>query len=319
MTIKHLVFSGGGPVAIKILGILRRLEENNIWNINNIESIYGTSAGVIMAVILCLRYDWDTIKVYFIERPWNEVFNIKPESVFNMYNTKGVLNIDTFIQFFKPLFDAKNIPLNITLQEFYDYSKVDLHLFSVEVNEYKLCEISHKTHPSLSLITAVYMSCAIPILFSPVCIDNKCYVDGGMLNNYPIKNCLNKHKKEEEILAFKNEYIEVEKKPTICEDSNLFDYITCLMKSFISSFNTMPKITVTNEIKCKTQDITFDYFDIALNSECFRKELYENGLQVGEDYIPILKNNIEPKKETKETKESKEIKETKETKGSESI
>ena len=72
----------------------------------------------------------------------------------------------------------------------------------------------------------------------------------------------------------------------------------------------MPKIAVTNEIKCKTQDITFDYFDIALNSECFRKELYENGLQVGEDYIPILKNNIEPKKE---------IKEIKETNGSESI
>jgi predicted acylesterase/phospholipase RssA len=74
MTIKHLVFSGGGPVAIKILGILRRLEENNIWNINNIESIYGTSAGVIMAVILCLRYDWDTIKVYFIENHKNKTF-----------------------------------------------------------------------------------------------------------------------------------------------------------------------------------------------------------------------------------------------------
>ena len=125
MTIKHIVFSGGGPTAIKQLGILRVLEENNIWSMDNIESIYGTSAGAAMAVILSLRYDWETIKVYFIQRPWNEVFNIKPECVFNMYNTKGMMNIETFIQFFKPLFDAKNISLNITLQEFYEYEKSD--------------------------------------------------------------------------------------------------------------------------------------------------------------------------------------------------
>ena len=56
MTIKHLVISGGGPTLFRTLGALHHLQEKAFWKIDEIESIYGTSAGAIVAVLLFLRF-----------------------------------------------------------------------------------------------------------------------------------------------------------------------------------------------------------------------------------------------------------------------
>jgi predicted acylesterase/phospholipase RssA len=131
MTIKHLVISGGGPIMIQILGSLQHLENNNIININDIESIYGTSAGAIVGVLICLKFDWNTINDYIIKRPWQDVFKIDPESIFNSYTKKGIFDIKIIEKCFKPLFDAKDISMNITLEEFYIYSNIEIHCILV--------------------------------------------------------------------------------------------------------------------------------------------------------------------------------------------
>jgi predicted acylesterase/phospholipase RssA len=82
MPIKHLVLSGGGPIMIQLLGAIQHLEANNFIDLKNIESVYGTSAGAIIGVIICLKYDWETINEYIIKRPWQDVFIIKVEKIF---------------------------------------------------------------------------------------------------------------------------------------------------------------------------------------------------------------------------------------------
>ena len=47
------------------------------------------------------------------------------------------------------------------------------------------------------------MSSAFPLMFIPICIDNNCYIDGGLLNNFPLNECLDLNKDENEILAIK--------------------------------------------------------------------------------------------------------------------
>jgi len=39
MTIKHLVISGGGPIMVQVLGAIQHLEQNNFFNLSNIETI----------------------------------------------------------------------------------------------------------------------------------------------------------------------------------------------------------------------------------------------------------------------------------------
>lgn len=302
MTIKHIVFSGGGPIAIKVLGIIQHLEETQFWNIDDIESIYATSAGCSLAVLLCLRYDWETIRSYFIKRPWQEAYPIKPEHILNAYNSKGIFNIQFFELFFKPFFDAKNISPDINLIDFYNYSKIELHFFSVELNEYKLCDISHKTYPTLPLITAIYMSCAVPILFAPVCFDGKCFIDGGVLNNYPLENCLNDHPAKDEIMSFKNDYVSVEPvnktENYIVEESNLFDYVGFMLKQVIENLYFKEVPSIPNEIICTTECMTLDNFKLTLESEPFRQNLFDAGVKTAVDFLDKIAANANTVTET---------------------
>jgi predicted patatin/cPLA2 family phospholipase len=41
----------------------------------------------------------------------------------------------------------------------------------------------------MSVITAVRISCSIPVFFTPVLYNNCYYVDGGIKNNFPINYC----------------------------------------------------------------------------------------------------------------------------------
>jgi predicted acylesterase/phospholipase RssA len=111
MTIKHLVLSGGGPTMIQGLGILQSLEENKFLNMNDIESIYGTSAGMIIATLICLKFDWETINDYVIKRPWQDVFKIQVQTIFDAYTNRGVYDVKIIETCLKPLFNAKDLSL----------------------------------------------------------------------------------------------------------------------------------------------------------------------------------------------------------------
>ena len=139
--IKHLVISGGGPTMIQTLGSIQHLEENKFIDINNIETIYGTSAGAIIGVLICLKYDWTTLHDYIIKRPWQEVFPINIQNIFDAYTKKGIFDDKTVIKCFKPLLDAKDIPMDINLEDFHKLTNVELHMFSFEINEYKVQDI----------------------------------------------------------------------------------------------------------------------------------------------------------------------------------
>ena len=125
MTIKHLVISGGGPIMIQILSAIQELEEKKFLDTKNIESIYGTSAGAIIAVLIALKFDWETINDYIIKRPWQDVFPVKIQNILDAYTKKGIFDFKTIEKCFKPLFDAKDIPLDISLNDFYELSKID--------------------------------------------------------------------------------------------------------------------------------------------------------------------------------------------------
>jgi predicted acylesterase/phospholipase RssA len=276
MTIKHLVISGGGPVLIQYLSGIQELEKNNYLNMNDIESIYGTSAGAIIGVMISLKYDWETLNDYIIKRPWHEIFPVKVQNILDAYTKKGIFDIKPIEKCFKPLLDAKDIPLDINLEDFYNLTKLDLHMFAFEVNEFKMADISYKTYPKLSLLKAIQMTCAIPVLITPVFIDNKCFMDGGVACNYPLNFCVESGKNPDEILGFKNKYTDNEK--NVDENSSLLDYLlNFLFKAifYVKSFYTQP--IIKNEVICETSFLSLDFIRKTVKDIEVRKDLFEKG------------------------------------------
>lgn len=290
MNIKHLVISGGGPTMIQTLGVLHYLSSNNILNLNNIKTIHGTSAGAIVGTLICLKYDWESINDYIIKRPWNDVFKIKIDIICDAYKKKGLFDIKTIEKCFKPLFDAKDIPMNITLKEFYDYSNIDLHMYSFDINEFKLQDISHSTYPELPLLQGLQMTCSLPLLVSPVCLDNKCFIDGGIICNYPIKQCLEHIDNQDEILGIKNEY-ETENRvnSNITADSTIIDYILTFLFKSIQSLSKKEEIPqIKNEIICNATLMSVSYLKEVFSSIDLRKKLFEDGSETAKKYSSSL-------------------------------
>jgi predicted acylesterase/phospholipase RssA len=292
MTIKHLVISGGGPILVQVLGAIQHLEEKNFVIMNNIESIYGTSAGAIVGILICLKYDWETINDYIIKRPWQDVFPIKVQNILDAYTKKGVYDIKTIEKCFKPLFDAKDIPLDINLEDFYKLTNIELHMFSFEINEYKVQDLSYLTHPKLSLMVAVQMTSALPVLITPVCIDDKCYIDGGMSCNYPLSYCVESGKQPDEILGFKNKY--GENKNFINTESNLLDFLlSFLFKAVFSVSTDNMQPIIKNEVVCDAQYLNFDVIRNALSNVEVRKDLFNTGIQSGILFLSKLENCVQ--------------------------
>ena len=289
MTIKHLVISGGGPTLIQALGAIQYVEQEKFINLSEIETIYGTSAGAILGTLICLKFDWESINDYIIKRPWHEVFPINVQKIFDAYTKKGIFDIKTVEKIFKPLFSAKDLSLDINLQDFYNYSKIELHFFAFDINDFKLDDISYKTHPNISVITALQMTCSLPVLVAPVCIDNKCYIDGGIVCNYPLNKCLELHN-EDEILGIKNQYDKSDNN-RVDLDSTMLDFLMSFVFKMIQNMDTGDKQTIIkNEIICKADFLSIDYLKTALYSMDVRRELFNSGTEFAKEFMNVKKN-----------------------------
>lgn len=285
MTIKHLVISGGGPIMIQVLAAIQHLEQNNFLSLSAIESIYGTSAGAIVGVLMCLKFDWETINDYIIKRPWQDVFPVKVQNIFDAYTKKGLFDSKTIEKCFKPLLDAKDIPMDIHLADFYKLSNIELHFFSFEINEYKVQDISYLTHPTLPLMTAIHMTCALPVLVNPVCIDNKCYIDGGLACNYPLNYCIESGKLPDEILGFKNKYSD-DKNTNIHSESTLLDFLLSFLFKAVFSVNTdHHQPSLKNEVVCDAKYLNIDVLRSALSNIEVRRGLFTNGTETAAAFL----------------------------------
>jgi predicted acylesterase/phospholipase RssA len=295
--IRHLVISGGGHTGLQSLGILQELEKSDFWKLKNIQSIYATSSGTILSILISLGFEWETINDYIIKRPWNETYDIKPLQFLNIFTKKGILDISAIEIFFSPFFKAKDIPITISMMDFFLLTNIDCHFYTIDLNTFELIDLSYSTHPDLPIVHAVYMSSTIPFVLIPLYSesDNKCFVDGGLLVNYPIQQAIDHiqtidHIQEKEtymksILGIRAMIDHTSKK--INESSSILDYVNSFIHNLISlvhkdTKDLHEKIT---EISYDGEIISFQTMKDMIYSSEKRKEWIDNGIDVAKKYL----------------------------------
>jgi predicted acylesterase/phospholipase RssA len=318
-TIKHIVISSGGPAGHMMYSILRTLNIKGIWSMKDIKTIYGSSIGSYIAIILALRYEWEVMDDYLIKRPWEKIFpsfssssssssssNIdlnehlsassitgaknKLEHIFKLYNTHGLYGLKEFTEMLRPALQGKDIPTNVTFQEFYDKTGIEVHFMVTELNKFQNVDFSYKTHPTQSLVEACYMSCCYPFGFAPIYRDGCCYLDGGIINEYPVNNCIRDQKCGlDEILGVK---VIWEKKPTkITEKSSLLQFIYTFFNQINTNFyenrETKP---IPNEVVCVSKELSMKDWMNWMKDENYRRELVLRGETFANVFLSYRRN-----------------------------
>ncbi len=188
-----LVLSGGGAKGLAHIGALKIIEEAGI----EIDYIAGTSMGAIVGALYSAGYSAHQLDSIFDEINFNILIQDDlPRSAKTFYEKseteKYVLTLpfDNFqISFPSGLSRGQNIynlvsQLTMHLGDIRDFSKMPIPFFciasNIETGEQVILD-------SGSLPQAVSASGAIPSLFSPVRIDGMLLTDGGVTNNYPVR------------------------------------------------------------------------------------------------------------------------------------
>jgi predicted acylesterase/phospholipase RssA len=289
MGIKHLVISGCGPEMLRYLGCIKYLMQNNYFSINDIENIYCTSAGSIIALCIILEYDFETLEEYFINRPWNNLYNITAKHILLFYKSKGLFGKKEIEESLNPLLKGKGLKSDITLKELYEFKKIRLIVNSVGINVQQNMNneyFDYLSHPNLKLFDIIQMTSTIPLFIEPLVYQEKFYVDGGALVNYNSKICLDNHKDNE---CFGLNYsVEIEKQEKEFANFNLLDFFAIYNSANLSytlKFNKTPKLS--NEICNKLSFSPFNINNIKkfINDKEFRKTLFNNGIEDGVKYL----------------------------------
>ena len=269
-TIKSIVVSGGGPAGFSFYGAVKECHKQGLWKFENLESMYGTSIGSFLCVMLCLNYEWSVLDDFLIKRPWQHVFKINMFTIVDSFQKRGMYNISVIEDTFMPLFKGKDISIDVTLREFYELTHIDLHIYVTEIHKYDLIDFSHTTHPDWRLVDAVYCSCSLPVVFSPMIKDNDCYCDGGFSSNYPIRYCLQHGYTPDEILGIKMTIDRINQ-AKINDESSLFDYIINLFNKLLEKrllAADMIENLITHEFKIESPQISiFSVFQIVTSQE----------------------------------------------------
>jgi NTE family protein len=279
MTIKHLVLSGGGAAGFTVYGALKYLNKKNFFNLSDIKSIYASSAGSIIAGLVMLSENWDMLDDYILKRPWDKLININPTSLLNLWQKKGIFNEEMIKVILKPFLQAKEFDENITLKQLYEKTNIEIYMYTTNINSLELetVSLSYKSHPDLEFYKAITMSSAFPLMFMPICDASNCYVDGGLLNNFPLNDCINLNNDIDEILGIK-----------ISSNSNNIEYVnndtllpmylySIIIKMYILVNKKNIDIEIPNLVNCYIEDNSFSKWGNAVVDMSTRQEYISIG------------------------------------------
>jgi len=161
-----LVLSGGGARGFAHLGVIQALNEAGIFP----DVISGTSAGALVGVLYADGHSpQEILKMMNVGSRLDFMRPAMPR--------EGLLQINGILKILKTCLNAK------TFEEL----KIPLFVTATDLNNGRAVYFSKG-----DLFCPVIASASIPVLFQPVKIDDISYVDGGVLDNLPIRPIENK-------------------------------------------------------------------------------------------------------------------------------
>lgn len=180
----RVVLSGGETKGIAQLGALHYFWETGQLSPENVTHYAASSVGSLVALLLVCGYTPFNI--------WSEVHEI--DSLFSRQPSQtlhtlasgfGLMSVDGILGKVQELVEARFSPPP-TLYELYKHTGKTLVITVTNLSLQQTEYCSYKLTPNLSCLDAVRSSCNIPALFQKIERNGSVYLDGSLLDNFPL-------------------------------------------------------------------------------------------------------------------------------------
>jgi NTE family protein len=277
-----LVLSGGGAKGFAHIGVLKVLEKAGV----KIDYIGGTSMGAVVGGLYASGYNATQIDSIFASTNFDELLkDYNPRTTKSFYEKR---NDETYA--ISLPFDKFKLGVPVALSKgMYNYNL----LVKLTQNVNNVSNFNNLPIPFLCIATDIEMgkpvllnsgflpkallaSSAFPSLFSPVIIDGKYLIDGGVTNNYPVEEV---RKMGADIIIGVDVQDDLKDRESLKEATRILVQITNLQ--MIESMKEKVKLT---DIYIKPDISNFSVISFDQG-----KEIIEKGEEAAENYLDKFK------------------------------
>lgn len=184
---KYLVFSGGGVRGCGYAKVWSVLEKYGISE--QIKGVMGVSAGSILAALIALGFSGEEIEEIVLGMDYSEFTDNSwgfIRDTYRLLTRFGWNKGDVFLQWFGDLVERKHGSKDLTFKQAYRITGKRLVVLATCLETQSSRVMCVKTEPDMPIRLALRMSMSIPAFFTAVPYQGRTYVDGGVVNNYPI-------------------------------------------------------------------------------------------------------------------------------------
>ena len=190
--IDTLCLSSGGIRGFAIIGVLDFLEKNKNIDISLIKNYVGTSMGAVLSFLLSINYTISDMKEFILIFNFKYCLNNEDSyitMIYNIINNYGVDDGEKIIYIMQNFLQEKYNISDITFEKHYELTNKNLMIIGTNYTTSSEEVFNYKNTPSMSIITALRISISIPLVYTPVLYNNNYYIDGALVNKFPINYC----------------------------------------------------------------------------------------------------------------------------------
>jgi len=207
-----LCFSGGGIKGIMELGVLHTLTENNLLDLKEVS---GNSVGALVATVAALKLNINQVIDTILTTDFVKLTDL---NLINFLSSKGLCNNKYLRKFIENI----TVRADITFSEAFNLTKIKLNIVCSDIQTKSLKCFNYINTPNVKISDAILASTAIPLIYPPVVIEGRRYVDGLLINNTPYN--VIEHQGKTLVIYFGSNKHDEESK---CKDGseNIFSFI----------------------------------------------------------------------------------------------
>lgn len=267
-----IILSGGGSKGFAMLGALQYMYDRGYMD--HVLNFAGTSIGGIIAYLLIIGMTPIEIVVYLCKHKITD--RLKHFNLVAMLQRQGAINFSIISDALEKL-TIEKVGYLLTMKDIPKRFNKKLVVTTYNLTENKVEYLSDENYPDLPCLTALKMTASIPFIFEEVKYFNKYYIDGGILENFPIEYF---DKDNNVIFGVNLRSIDI-----FNPESNIAQYF---MKIIQIPLNKWTENRVNNASKrCKILEIQLDNMEITKfdvnNHE--KLELFSKGYELNKNYF----------------------------------
>ncbi len=180
---KNLVLSGGSIKSISQIGAIKKLIDEKLIELSKLKALAGTSAGSLIGLLIVLGFSIDEI--------WDFIYcinmgNMVKPDILLFLRKCGVETGQIIYNLIEEILTKKTGTKHINFRQLYEITKIHFTVVGSCLTTKQAIYYDHINTPNFKVSMAIRISIGIPGFFIPITIDNNKYIDGGVLNNYPM-------------------------------------------------------------------------------------------------------------------------------------